>query len=108
MARSGNFPLTSWTTQSRKPPSGSAFSVLQAMTQALQPTQRRVSTAIAKRGLRSSGMPLGLPCALDAHEVHVHGGPAHERVHLVAAGELRVGGAAPVGVALAARRLAPA
>src|SRR5512138_844273 len=47
--RSGNVPQTSWVIQSRKPPSGSAFSVLQAMTQALQPTQRRVSTAMAKR-----------------------------------------------------------
>ena len=46
MERSGKVPCTSWTIQSRNPPSGSAFSVLQEMTQALQPTQRRVSTAI--------------------------------------------------------------
>ena len=44
--RFGKVPQTSCTIQSRKPPSGSAFSVLQAMTQALQPTQRRVSTAM--------------------------------------------------------------
>jgi hypothetical protein len=45
--RSGNAPRTSCTIQSRKPPSGRAFSVLQEMTQALQPTQRTVSTAMA-------------------------------------------------------------
>jgi hypothetical protein len=43
----GNSPWTSCTIQSRKPPSGRAFSVLQEITQALQPTQRTVSTAIA-------------------------------------------------------------
>jgi hypothetical protein len=43
----GNAPRVSWAIQSRNPPLGSAFSVLQAMTQPLQPTQRTVSTAIA-------------------------------------------------------------
>ena len=47
--RSGNVPQVSVVIQSRKPPSGSAFSVLHAITQALQPTHRRVSTAMAKR-----------------------------------------------------------
>jgi hypothetical protein len=46
MERSGNVPQVSCTIQSRKPPSGSRFSVFQEMTQALQPTQRLVSTAM--------------------------------------------------------------
>src|SRR5512143_4083711 len=72
MERLGKAPLTSWTIQSRKPPPGRAFSVLQEMTQALQPTQRTVSTAMAKRFfMRTSTFERGLrprparrvPCA---------------------------------------------
>src|SRR3990172_13346725 len=56
MERSGKAPPTSWTIQSRKPPLGRSFSVLQEMTQALQPTHRTVSTAMAKRFfMRTSG-----------------------------------------------------
>src|SRR5512145_2417660 len=103
--RWGKVPHTSCTTQSRNPPSGSAFSVLQAITQALQPTQRRVSTAMPYRLVAMSG---GLPRPLDADEVHVHAGAAHDGVDLVPAGQLGVRRAAAVGVALAARPLAPA
>src|SRR5512136_853902 len=51
MERPGKVPVTSVVIQSRKPPSGSAFSVLHEITQALHPTQRRVSTAMAYRFL---------------------------------------------------------
>src|SRR5512137_766550 len=45
--RWGKTPFVSVVIQSRNAPGGSPFSCLQAMTQALQPTQRRVSTAMA-------------------------------------------------------------
>ena len=45
--RAGKTPSVSVTIQSRKAPGGTRFSCLQAMTQALQPTHRRVSTVMA-------------------------------------------------------------
>ena len=46
---SGNAPAASVTIQSRHSPSGTSFSVWQATTQSMHPTQRTVSMAIAKR-----------------------------------------------------------
>ena len=69
--------------QSRLNPSGTWFSVLQATTQSMQPTQRRVSMTMPKRAIVRPPRSMG-------DEVDVHAGAAHQRVGRVARDELRV------------------
>src|SRR5512143_3099975 len=48
----GNVPFTSYAIQSRLKPSGTPFSVLQATTQSMQPTQRTVSMTMPNLAMR--------------------------------------------------------
>ena len=51
MQRRETCPTVSYAIQSRLKPSGTRFSVLQATTQSMQPTQRRVSIAMPYRAI---------------------------------------------------------
>lgn len=80
IVRVGNLPFTSVVIQSRLKPSGTWFSVLQAITQSMQPTQRRVSITMPKRAISD---PLS-GRRLEGDEVDVHRRATHQRVDRVA------------------------